>query len=141
MSAKNDPSPLSKARAARPNASWSLATRLTLWYTGSAFALVALASGILYWGLVANLEREDDEELADKVRILRELVRGPAADLPSARRQVELGWASRQYAQIYARVLDGDSTTILETPGMSALLGPELFPVPVAGEIRPPAGI
>ena len=46
---------------------WSLALRLTLWYAGSAFALILVATGYLYWALVQQLDEEDDEWLAGKV--------------------------------------------------------------------------
>jgi two-component system heavy metal sensor histidine kinase CusS len=117
----------SAAGASAVGASWSLATRLTLWYTASAFALVALASGILYWALVADLAREDDDELAEKIRILRELV-DSRTSLDSVKELVEVGWVSRQHAQIYARVGDGAGGTILETPGMGQLLRSDVFP-------------
>jgi hypothetical protein len=68
MSSKTVPEP-----AARP--AWSLAARLAVWYAGSAFLLVLLATGYWYWVLVANLDREDDELLADKVRVVRKLLR------------------------------------------------------------------
>jgi two-component system heavy metal sensor histidine kinase CusS len=144
MFSKNELSPTSEAPSAAPagrsRASWSVATRLTLWYTASAFALVTLASGILYWALLSDLAREDDEELADKVRILRELLQGPAADFEAAQQLVEIGWASRQHAQIYARVQDGDGSTVFETPGMSRLLSPDLFPTPSAQGGQPGPG-
>ncbi len=41
MSSKIAPDP-----SRRP---WSLAARLTAWYAGSAFALVLVATGFLYW--------------------------------------------------------------------------------------------
>jgi two-component system heavy metal sensor histidine kinase CusS len=133
MSARNEPSRATEPSKPRARPAWSLATRLTVWYTASAIALVALASGFLYWALVTNLEREDDEELADKIRILRELVQGPLADFQAVKRQVELGWTSRQYAAIYARVCDAQGRTLVETPGMSGLLSPDVFPVPAPG--------
>src|SRR5437762_219344 len=71
MSSTSAPNPLSRRTGslALPR-SWSLAARLTAWYTASAFVLILLATGFLYWVLYSNLEREDDQYLADKVRIL-----------------------------------------------------------------------
>src|SRR5262245_52805225 len=107
----------------------SLATRLTAWYAGSAFTLVALASGILYFALVVNLEREDDEELGEKVRTLADLCRS-SSDIPSVQALIEHRWASRQFAQIYARVArNGD--TLAETPGFSTTLRLDQFPAPL----------
>ena len=59
-------SPTAAERApARPP--WSLAARLTAWYAGSAFLLLAAATGFLYWALVRNLDQEDDQHLANQV--------------------------------------------------------------------------
>jgi two-component system heavy metal sensor histidine kinase CusS len=143
MFLKNGHSPNLNDQRPHRDTSWSLATRLTLWYTGSAFTLVALASGILYWVLVADLVREDDEELTEKARVLRELLHdkgGHRADVQTAKSQVEAGWASRQHAQIYAR-LRGDEGTIFETPGMSAILTSDVFPPPTDGPLPDPMDV
>lgn len=43
------------------------AVRLAVWYTAATFVLVAVASGLLYWVLVANVDREDGQFLVDTV--------------------------------------------------------------------------
>ena len=48
--------------------------RLTVWYAGSTFALLLLATGILYLALVSNLDRQDDQFLVDEVHILQDLL-------------------------------------------------------------------
>src|SRR5437588_112281 len=58
----------------------SLAIRLTVWYAGAAFLLILLATGALYAALAAHLDEEQDELLADKVRILTVLVRDRGED-------------------------------------------------------------
>lgn len=106
----------------------SLATRLSLWYGISTFLLLALASGFLYWALVTNLDREDDEFLADKVRFLRQLLSKEPADADMLREEVQWEPAARQHGQVYVRVLGPEGRPLLETPGMSALLPPQVFP-------------
>src|SRR5262245_22588201 len=64
--------------AARP---WSLAARLTAWYAGAAFLLVALASVAMDFALARQLDREQDELLADKARLLTQLLRERPDDL------------------------------------------------------------
>lgn len=49
------------SRAPSGTRPWSIAARLALWYTCSAFVLVAVATGLLYWVLVSNVDREDDQ--------------------------------------------------------------------------------
>ena len=45
-------------RAPRHKRPWSLAARLTAWYAASAFTLILVATGSLYWGLITNLDQE-----------------------------------------------------------------------------------
>ncbi len=67
MSAPNAPE-----RAPAPvRPSLSLAARLTAWYAGTTFAMVALASGCLYWALESRMGADQDARLADQVQILR----------------------------------------------------------------------
>ncbi len=51
---------------------WSSITgRLALLYALSAFGMLLLSTVFLYWVLASNLERHNNELLADEVRILR----------------------------------------------------------------------
>jgi len=143
MSSKNGPDtvnvfPAGAHTARRP---WSLATRLTAWYAGSAFVLVLVATGFLYWALVTNFDREDDEMLADEISILRTLLRDRPENAIEIKQEVEGEWAARQYAQIYVRILDEKGRQIvMETPGMSTKLAPHAFPSPVAVDAEPTEG-
>jgi len=87
----------------------SLAARLTLWYTASAFLLIFLVTVFLYWVLNSNLDREDDQYLADKVR-------SPAYPKDLRQRAVVnavMDWANTGfyrtfgYGLCYPQVLDG----------------------------------
>src|SRR5947207_6012028 len=105
-----------------------LAARLTAWYAGSAFLLILAATGFLYWVLVANLDREDDQYLADKVRILRAFLREKPHDATPLRQEAEWEWAASQHAQFYMRILDEHGRSIVETPSMVEDLAPDVFP-------------
>lgn len=114
---------------ARPR-SWSIAARLTLWYTATAFALVVVATAFLYWTVVDNMRDNDQRQLADKVQVLETLLRERAAD-PAALKEVEWEWGAREYEQVYVRVLTDRNDTLVETPGMAAVLpDPTLASVP-----------
>jgi two-component system heavy metal sensor histidine kinase CusS len=115
-------------------AGWSLATRLTLWYAGSAFLLILGATGFLYWALITNLDREDDEFLADRVRVLKALLRDRPGDETALRQAVGTEQAARPEAQILVRILDRGGRTVVETSGMSADLPPDVFAVPAETE-------
>ena len=120
-----------RTQAPGPRAS-SIVRRLTIWYAGSAFTLIFLATSVLYAALVSNLDREDDQFLADIVQIVRAFLRDRPDDAAGLKQEVEWEWASRQYAQIFVRILDEDGRAIVETPGMSAAVPPALFPPPIA---------
>src|SRR5215471_6218697 len=94
---------------------WSLAARLTAWYAGSAFLLILGATGFLYWALVTNLDREDDQFLADKVQILRVLLRDRPGDAAALKQEVEWPPAARQQTSIYVRILDVDGRSVMAT--------------------------
>jgi two-component system heavy metal sensor histidine kinase CusS len=113
---------------------WSLAARLTAWYAGTAFLLILAATGFLYWALVSNLDREDDQFLVDKIHFLRMLLRDRPQDAAALKQEAEWEWAASQYTQFYLRIRDDKGRTIIETPGMSEELPTSVFPTPHAGE-------
>ncbi len=124
---------MSSKTAADPSAGppWSLAARLTAWYAGSAFALVLLTSGFLYWALAQNLDREDDQALREQVRALQAVLRGGPGEPAAVRREAAWVWAAHPSSQVYVRILDTAGETVVEAPGMAALLPPAVFAPPV----------
>ncbi|MEO6212687.1 MAG: heavy metal sensor histidine kinase [Vicinamibacterales bacterium] len=121
--------------------SWSIVRRLTVWYAGSAFGLIVLATSVLYGALVSNLDREDDQFLSDIIHIVRAFLRDRPDDAAGLKQAVEWEWASRQYAQVFVRILDQNSKALVETPGMSTMLPPALFPSRVPVDREPAPGI
>jgi two-component system heavy metal sensor histidine kinase CusS len=117
MSSKTAPEP-------RP---WSLATRLTLWYAASAFALVALVTGYLYVVMVRNLEREDDEWLTARAGVVLRRAEAHPADLAMLRAEVEEGTA-RAAEPMFLRIRTPNG--VVESPGLSELVPDTAFPPP-----------
>jgi two-component system heavy metal sensor histidine kinase CusS len=109
----------------------SIAARLTAWYAATAFSLVLVATGLLYSTLVENMRADDQRRLADKVQVLRTLLRERGAD-PAALKEVEWEWAAREYEQVYVRVLTAAGETLVETPGMAAVLPPRTLTAPAS---------
>ncbi len=131
MSSRNPNKPdASRAPGGVGSSGGSLARRLTLWYSGSASLLILLATGFLYHVLESNLDREDDQFLADKVQFLRSLLRDHPDDARALRQEVEWKPAAGQYGQFSIRILDSKGETILETPGMANELALNVFPLP-----------
>jgi two-component system, OmpR family, heavy metal sensor histidine kinase CusS len=108
----------------------SIAARLTWLYVGTTAALLLLAELFLYWGLVQSLRTRDEQLLASKVRVLRVLLRDPTkADALESEIEHEAG--EDHALKYYMRILMPDGTTLLETPGMAALLPADVFPTSV----------
>jgi two-component system, OmpR family, heavy metal sensor histidine kinase CusS len=141
MSWKNDPDAVPprahRAPGARP---WSLAARLTAWYASSAFALVLVATGFLYWALVTNLDHEDDEMMAGQISVLRGLLRDGPKDIAALQQKIEWQYAATQYERLYIRILDQTGRVIAETPDMSGALPTQVFPPPVPAGLDPGHG-
>lgn len=131
----------SRREPAAPVPSWSLALRLTAWYVGSSFAILLTATVVLYVILIGNVRREQDEFLADKVRVVRDMLQKRPDDLADLEEEVEQSWAPRQFARAYVRVLDGSGKIIAESPHMSERLDPGMFPAPVPTDTEPEHGL
>ncbi len=113
----------------------SIAVRLALWYGLSAFALVLVTTGSLYWALTVNLDREDAQTLENHLQDLRLLLGAATPGTLLATPPVK-GLSLQTSQQIYVRLVDGAGATVFETPGMSALAPPDLFPVLTADDPR-----
>lgn len=120
--------------------SWSLALRLTAWYVGSSFVILLVATLALYLILANNVRQEQDQFLADKVRVLREILRHRANETFQLNEEVEQTWAPRQYARVYARVLDSDGRIMVESPQMDTKVGGHVFPPPAPPGVEPGEG-
>lgn len=113
----------------------SLAIRLTLWYAASTCLIVATATGLMYWTLIAHLDEQDDQFLIDEVHILRDLLSENGEQNDAIRQEIEFEAAARRYARVYVRLLATDGTTLIETPGMPQRLPANAFPIPEIGEV------
>ncbi len=109
-------------------------------YTVSAGGLLLLATMFLYWVLASNLTREDHQFLADKVHVLRGILRDHPQDRDALEEEVQLEVAAHQYTTYYIRILYEGGSTLLETPGMADVLPAAVFPVPTGARARPGDG-
>jgi len=108
----NNPGPVSRL--------WgTLAFRLAAGYTLAGLLLVFLATASLYLVLVSELEKSTDLFLADKVNVLRTMLRERPDDWDALREEVELESAARQYEHFYICLLDEGNKPLLMTPGMA----------------------
>src|SRR5208282_2734221 len=100
----------------------TLAFRLTAGYALAGLFLVFFATASLYLVLVKELDKSTDLFLADKVNVLRTMLRERPDDWDALREEIELESAARQYEHFYIRLLDGRNTALLTTPGMAEQL-------------------
>lgn len=100
----------------------SLATRLTVWYAGSAFLLVLAVAIFLYAVLVANLEREDNQLLDDEFQSIRALLLANPSDLTDLRQRLQWEGLSRQHFQFMVRVQDSAGRVLIESLKMNEVL-------------------
>jgi two-component system heavy metal sensor histidine kinase CusS len=113
----------------------TLAFRLTAGYALTGLFLVLFATASLYLVLLTELEKSTDLFLADKVNVLRTMLRERPNDLDALREEVELESAARRYEQFYIRLLDAQGTPLLTTPGMEEQL--DLLQLPSQTRGRP----
>ncbi|MGO9338709.1 MAG: heavy metal sensor histidine kinase [Terracidiphilus sp.] len=100
----------------------TLAFRLTAAYSTTGLLLVLLATASLYIVLRIELDRSTELFLADKIHVLRTMLRERPQDEDGLREEIELESAARRYQQFYIRLLDEHGTQILTTPGMDEQL-------------------
>lgn len=117
----------------------SLALRLTCWYAAMSFAVVLSVAGYSYWALIDNLDREDDQFLADRMQeVSRDLARGPE-HLDELRTRLAQTAAAPSGLPIFVRVTsaasDDPSNIVVGSPGSESIPMIE-SPAPRAIEIE-----
>jgi len=100
----------------------TLAFRLTAGYAVAGLLMVFFATASLYVVLVKELDRSTDLFVADKLNVLRTILRERPEDTDGLREEVELESAARRYEQFYVRLLDERGAPFMETPGMAEQL-------------------
>jgi two-component system, OmpR family, heavy metal sensor histidine kinase CusS len=109
---------------------------LTAGYALAGLLMVFVATAALYFVLAKELERSTDLFLADKVNVIRTMLRDRPVDEDALREEVELESAARQYEQFYIRLLDERNIPLMTTPGMSEQLELEKFPSPAQTQLN-----
>lgn len=100
----------------------TLAFRLAAAYSIVGLLLLILATAALYIVLRAELDKSTDLFLADKLHVLRTMLRERPEDEDGLREEIELESAARRYEQFYIRLLDEHGRPVLTTPGMARQL-------------------
>jgi len=115
--------------------SWSITRRLTILYALSTVTMLLVVTGILYWVLVSDLAKADNQFLKDKIRVLRAILREHPDEPEGLREEVNSAGV------YYIRVLDQDKQVLIESPDMAPWLPGFLFPEPIESGEFPTAGL
>src|SRR3984885_6834568 len=100
----------------------TLAFRLSAAFSLAGLMLVILATASLYIVLRTELDRSTELFLADKLHVLRTMLRERPDDEDALREEIELESEARRYQQFYIRLLDEHGVPIMTTPGMAEQL-------------------
>jgi two-component system, OmpR family, heavy metal sensor histidine kinase CusS len=100
----------------------TLAFRLTAGYAIAGLFLAFAATASLYFVLRSELERNTDLFLADKLHVIRTMLRDRPDDWDALHEEIELESAARKYEHFYVRLLDAQNQPLLMTPGMARQL-------------------
>jgi two-component system heavy metal sensor histidine kinase CusS len=112
--------------SSRPAEPRSIASQLVLLFTLAAAFLLSCGLGALYWIVVNHAFEEDNEVLADKVAAVRADL-GTAGGIQLVTEELK-NVRTGERAAYWVRVLDSTNRTVTETPGMTSLLPPAVFP-------------
>jgi two-component system, OmpR family, heavy metal sensor histidine kinase CusS len=97
----------------------TLAFRLTAAYSLAGLLLLLLSTASLYLVLRTELERSNELFLADKLHVLRTMLRERPDDEDALREEIELESAARRYQHFYIRLVDERGAPVMMTPGMA----------------------
>jgi two-component system, OmpR family, heavy metal sensor histidine kinase CusS len=115
-------------------ARWSITARLTLFYTLSAFGMMAAVTAFQYWILIRGMERDDIYIVVDRVHMLETTLRFHGDNPSFLDHEVNLEgglYKPGQHYVFYCRVLDEAGRVMIETPDMTSLVPVAAFPAPV----------
>lgn len=129
MSSKTAGESVPLARAARRP--WSLAVRLAAGFAVAGFLLILAALAFPYVALQGNLDREDNESLADKAAAVQDLIRKDSADAAKLGEELRRESEPQFSEPVFTRVMSADGAVIAESRGMRDVLPASMFPPPV----------
>lgn len=104
----------------------SIASQLVLRFTVAAALLLSCGLGVMYAIVVRHAFEEDNAFLVDKIFALRADLEKP--DWPRTLNEESKAVRAGEHLAYWVRVLDSGGRALAETPGMSDLLPPGIFP-------------
>ena len=125
------------AKDTKPQRSWSMALRLSISYAVVTIALLSLSGGLLYWFLKGSLEVNARNTLADKISVMRQILRERPNDREALEEEVQWESTARSQSVYYSRLTRDVGALVIQSPGAQTLI-PDLADCPApATEDRP----
>lgn len=101
---------------------WSITRRLVVSYTGSAFLMLVITTGFFYWTERVSLAHVEKKFIADRLRVYHAIVESRRDFVAIIRDDIEWEGSNARYPQYYIRLTGEEGKTLVETPGMAAIL-------------------
>lgn len=115
-------------KTANPTNPWSITTRLTGLYIGSATLILLLIGFYLYQSLTNTLAQDNKQFLLKEIQLLRSVLQEQPPNLERLADEQSEG-LDLPTGGYYSRILDKSGHSLSETPGMDALPVAGQFPV------------
>jgi len=107
---------------------WSIARRLVVSYTLSAFAMLAIAAVFVNWTINDTLLKAENDYINDRIRVFRAIIETRPDYIDVIRQDIEWEGAYVKFPEYYVRILDAQCRTLVETPRMDTLISAGQFP-------------
>lgn len=108
---------------------WSITRRLVLSFTLSAIAMLAVTALFLNWTINDTLLTVENDYINDRIRVFRAITETRSDFITVIEHDLEWEGAYVTFPEYYARILDSQCSTLVETPRMKEFLPTQSFPV------------
>ena len=112
-----------------PHRSWSMVFRLSALYAVIAITILSLFGAFLYWTLKDSLEVTARNTLADKISVMRQILRERPNDQEALQEEVQWESTARSQSVYYGRLLQDNGALVIQSPGAQELI-PEFSQCP-----------
>jgi two-component system, OmpR family, heavy metal sensor histidine kinase CusS len=102
--------------------SWSIVSRLSAAYAAITIALLSISGACLYWCLKASLDENARSTLADKISVLRQILRERPDDEEALEEEVKWESTARHQSVFYGRLQLSDGPLVMQSPGAEHLI-------------------
>lgn len=107
---------------------WSITRRLVFAYTISAFVMLVITAAFLNWAIHDTLIKAENDNIDDRIRVFRAIIESRPDFIDVIRSNIEWEGAYVKFPEYYARILDAQCNTLVETPRMDEFISTGQFP-------------